>query len=157
MKLKRNILHLQRHQLDELFQNLKSLPPTPRPRLGWLKAIRESLGITARQLAALLGTDSSAVLGLEERELKGTVTLESIERAARAMGCQLVYSIVPMTESLEQIVDQKAHAAASRLLKSVAHSMHLEKQDVSKTSTAQQIETLAQELKASLDPVLWEK
>jgi hypothetical protein len=72
------------------------------------------------------------------------------------MGCRLVYAIVP-EESLEKIVDQKAKAAAARLMKSVDHSMRLEKQGVNSSAAIQQLETLASELKARLDPSLWEK
>ena len=159
MKLRKKPLHQQRKHLDDLIKALAQAGTVARPRLGWLKAIRESLGLSSRQLATLLGTNNAAVLRLEERETKGTATMEAIERAAKAMGCRLTYGVIPIdaADTLEKIVDKKAHAAAARILKPVAHSMKLEKQGVGGSAEVAQMETLAQELKARLDPALWEK
>jgi predicted DNA-binding mobile mystery protein A len=156
MKLSKKAQHFQRNQVDEELRSLTGLKNSPRPRRGWLKAVREALGMTTRQLADLLETDNAGVVRLEEREVKGTVTFEAVERAARAMGCHFVYAIVP-DESLERTLDQRAHETAKRLLTSVGHTMRLEQQGVSDSVTAKQIEALAQDLKARLDPVLWKK
>lgn len=156
MKLNKNTLHQQRRQLDEKLKDWQSIRQIPRPRLGWLKAVRESLGMTTRQLAALLGTNNAAVIRLEKRESEGKVTLEALNRAAQAMGCRLVYAVVP-DETLEAIVDHKALDAARALLRSVSHTMKLEKQEVGTQASQAQLAELAQELKSKLDPTLWEK
>jgi predicted DNA-binding mobile mystery protein A len=82
--------------------------------------------------------------------------LEALEKAAQAMGCNLVYALVP-SQSLENIVDQKASEAAARMLRSVSHSMKLEKQELTAEANNAQLKNLTQELKAKLDPTLWEK
>jgi predicted DNA-binding mobile mystery protein A len=156
MRLKKTTLHRQREAIDERLEKWRSVSSTPNPRSGWLRAVRESLGISSRQLAKMLGTNNSAVLRLETRETRGTATLDALDRAARAMGCKLVYAVVP-EESLEAVVDKKAHEAARRLMKITAHTMHLEKQDVGEKTTERQIEAMAQDLKARLDPLIWEK
>ncbi|MBU6155276.1 MAG: mobile mystery protein A [Bdellovibrionales bacterium] len=156
MKLNKKSLHLQRRQLDEKLKAWIPVSRTPRPRLGWLKAVREALGLSTRQLATFLGTDNAGVLRLEKRECQGKASLESLDRAAKAMGCKIVYAVVP-DESLEGIVDQKAKEAARSILRSVSHSMRLEKQEVSPEALENQIQELASELKARLDPALWEK
>ncbi len=156
MKLNKNTLHQQRHQLDEKLKNWRTISRVPRPRLGWLKAVRESLGMTTRQLATFLGTDNAAVIRLEKRETEGKVTLETLNRAAQAMGCRLIYAIVP-DETLETIVDDKARDAARAILRSVSHTMKLEQQEVGDQATQRQLLELARELKAKLDPSLWEK
>lgn len=156
MKLNKNALHLQRRQLDEKLKGWKNICRAPRPRLGWLKAVRESLGVTTRQLASMIGTNNAAVLRLEKRETEGKVTLETLYRAAQAMGCKVVYAIVPEI-TLEQIVDQRAREAAHMLLKSVSHTMRLEKQEISSSAEQAQLEELTLELKARLDSSLWEK
>lgn len=156
MKLNKRSLHQQRKQLDERLKDWLSVGQVPRPRSGWLRAVRESLGMTSRQLAYLLSTDNAAVLRMEKREIEKKVTLEALEKAAQAMGCKLVYAIVP-SQSLETIVDQKAHEAAAKMLRSVSHSMKLEKQELTADANRAQLKDLAQELKTKLDPVLWEK
>jgi predicted DNA-binding mobile mystery protein A len=93
---------------------------------------------------------------MEKREKEGKVTLETLNRAAEAMGCKLVYAIVP-DESLEQIVDEKSREAARELLHSVSHTMKLEEQGVSTKATQLQLDELTQKLKARLDSSLWEK
>ncbi|MFL5814129.1 MAG: mobile mystery protein A [Bdellovibrionia bacterium] len=156
MKLNKSVLHTQRQQLDRQLSSGLSLKKVHRPRRGWIKAIREALGMSSQQLAEYLNTDKAAVLRLEDREVKGTVTLESLDRAARAMGCKLVYAIVP-EESLEELVDQKARKAALKILGPVSHSMSLEAQEVDEHISNSQLDSLAKELKAKLDPALWKK
>ncbi|MBC7691112.1 MAG: mobile mystery protein A [Methylotenera sp.] len=156
MKLNKKTLHQQRRQLDEKLKGWNELAQVPRPRSGWLKPIREALGMTTRQLAALLETNNGAVLRMEKREAEGKVTLDTLNRAAEAMGCRVVYAIVP-NQSLERIVDQRADDAAQAILNSLSHSMKLEKQEVTPKVAKNQREELARELKLKLDSALWEK
>lgn len=158
MKTAKATTSTQRRVLDEKLKQLKSLNTTM-PRSGWLKAVRGALGLTTRGLAALLKTDMAAVVRMEKRELKGAVTLESLDRAARAMGCRLVYAIVPDIRhgSLDAILDDRSRELARKLAKEVIHSMKLENQSVDSGNTDAQIERLAQDLKTKLDPRLWEK
>jgi predicted DNA-binding mobile mystery protein A len=160
MKLNKAALHKQRQALDLRLQKWHSTTSDPIPRRGWLRAIRESLGITARQLASRTGTDMASVLRLEEREVKQTASLQALEKAARAMGCKLVYAIVPESSagnSLEKLLEEKALATAREISKSVGHSMRLEKQGVAPKETESQIQNLANELKQNLDSKIWNK
>jgi predicted DNA-binding mobile mystery protein A len=138
MKLNKRSLHQQRKQLDQKLNAWKSVSKTPRPRHGWAKAIRESIGMSSRQLAARLSTDNAAVLRLEKRESENKVTLEILDRAAAALGCRLVYAIIP-PESLESLVDRQAIEAARDLLQSVSHSMKLENQQLHAAANQDQL------------------
>lgn len=159
MKVAKNAALTQRKILDSRLNGLKSLADLSRPRSGWLKAIRGALGITSRQLGTLVGVTHQVIVRQEERESKGSVTLESLDRTAHAMGCRLVYAIVPESQygGLEAILDHRARALARKLAKDVVHSMKLESQGVDTADTETQTESLAQELKAKLDPRLWAK
>lgn len=114
--------------------------------------------MTTRQLARILGTTHSGVIALEKREAAGTISIEMIKKAANAMGCKLVYAIVPESESrsIEALLDSRARAVATSLLARVEHSMRLEKQGSSKKETDEQIQKLADELKSNLDSRLWD-
>lgn len=156
MKLNRRINHDMRKTLDTMLKPWKEMPDYFKPRKGWLKCIRESLGISSRQMAKFLGRTNSAVLALEKREVEGKVTLETLEVAAETLGCKLVYAVVPHGDSLEQNLSFKAKEAAERIVKKTQHHMRLEDQDVSDKESREQIEDLAYELKEKLDPKIWE-
>lgn len=149
-------LHEQRENLDELFLLWKPVRGLPLPSRGWVKAIRESLGMSAEQLGKHLGTDASGVLRLEEREMKKTTSLASLEKAAGELGCKLVYAIVPNT-SLEALLDERAWRVAEEQLSSVFHSMGLEDQSVTELTYRRQLSALAQKLKSTLSRTLWKK
>jgi len=133
-----------------LQMRVESKPPT-----GWLKAIRGALGISARQLAQIIGVDMSAIIRLEEREPDGKVTLEMLNRAAQAMDCKVIYAIVPQDhyDSLEAIIDKRARKAARDLLQKVEHTMRLE--DQGSPESESDLEKLSQNLKDSMDPRIW--
>jgi predicted DNA-binding mobile mystery protein A len=141
-------------QKIDLFAKLNE----PMPPSGWLKAIRGSLGLTIRQLAERVGVGHGSIAQLEKREPKKKVTLESLENAARAMDCKIVYAIVPIESgnTLDDIIKSKAQEAAGLILKDVAHTMRLEKQGTSEKQIQKEIERVAKELIESNDPRIWE-
>ncbi|MFM8648094.1 MAG: helix-turn-helix domain-containing protein, partial [Methylocystis sp.] len=83
--------HLARKNLDRRLTALRA-EPLITPPSGWIKAIRESLGMTAEQLARRMGVVQSRVSTLEKAECSGTPSLKSLRQAAEAMNCTLVYA-----------------------------------------------------------------
>ncbi|HVZ79785.1 MAG TPA: mobile mystery protein A [bacterium] len=148
---------LQRQLLDQKFKDLPNLPP--KPQGGWLKADRVALGLSIRQLAKRLKVSLKAIDSIEKNEALGTATLNSIARSAKAMGCRLVYAVVPEegADSLESILDKRALALARRIRNQTAHSMRLEDQAVESSIASKRENDLAAELKAKQDPRLWEE
>ena len=102
---------LVREQLDLSLAKLKPLGQTARPIKGWLRAIRTGLGMSGVQLAKQLGVKPPRVVEMEKSELEGAITLKVLERAAEAMGCSLVYALIPRAGSLEQALREQAKAA----------------------------------------------
>ena len=156
MRLKKNVLKLQRKTIDQNLEKLRPLVETPIPRTGWIRAIRESLGMTTTQLAKRLNMPQSALLRLEQREAKGTVSLHTLERVAKALQCQMVYALVP-ENSLEELLDKQTKIAAQRIVGRVSHSMALEEQKVSQLESSTQADELARELKDKMDSQIWDK
>jgi predicted DNA-binding mobile mystery protein A len=115
--------------LDSRFTALRPLADSPRPPKGWLRAIRDALGMTSAQLAQRLGIAQPSVVELEQSEARGTITLKTLERMAEALGCRLVYALVPL-QPLSEIVQSRASEVADRKLASVAQTMRLEDQAV---------------------------
>jgi predicted DNA-binding mobile mystery protein A len=110
------------------------------PRGGWLRAIREALGMSSKDLAARMGVAESTVVRLEVSELAQTAQLSSLRRAAEALGCDLVYAVVPR-RPLEETVQEQARKQAAKFLAPVQHTMLLEDQ----TPTRSAVESLLAE------------
>ena len=154
MKLNKGLLHQQRRDLDQELKQLTALRDVPRPRKGWIKAIREALGLSSQRYGELLGIDNAGVLRMEQREIEGALTLETLDRAARAMDCRLIYAIVP-EHSLEEVLDQRAELLANEMMKSVSHSMHLENQQVEAKFEGPMQAALKKRLMTNFEKKMW--
>lgn len=144
------------HQLRQILdQKIKTLNVTIKN--GWAKSVRNALGISARQLAQLMEASPNTVSQIESGEIKKTLSLKSLSRAADAMECELVYMIRPKKnyKSFDDILEKKSLALAQKISEGVAHSMDLEQQGVHKKTTQTQIKSLAQDLKINLDSRMW--
>jgi predicted DNA-binding mobile mystery protein A len=125
-------------QLDKRFAKLKPLTnDAARPSRGWIRAIREALGMTTGQLAKRLGVHQPRVIELERGEAAGNITVKSLERAAEALGCRLVYTFVPK-DPLADTIRKRASVIADQQLASVEHTMRLEGQGVNDKALRQE-------------------
>ncbi|MEZ5558134.1 MAG: mobile mystery protein A [Pseudomonadales bacterium] len=145
---------LARKHLDRKLNSLRDSTALLRPPKGWVKALREALGMTAEQLARRIGVTKPRVYEIERSELDGSITLHSLERAAQAMDCQLVYALVPR-QPLQNMVEQRALLEANKRIRAAAHTMALEDQAVEEQELREQVETLAKELLNQKGSVLW--
>jgi predicted DNA-binding mobile mystery protein A len=128
-------------QLDRRFADLRPLASAAvRPTRGWIRAIRDGLGMTTAQLARRMGVQQPRITELEKGEASGRITIQSLERAAEAMGCRLVYALVPM-RPLSAVLDERAAVLANQQLASIEQTMRLENQSV--TDKARHHEALA--------------
>ena len=144
-----------RKQLDKRLNRLNNVDILARPPRGWIKAIREALGMTTAQLAKRLGVSQPRVLGIEKAEVSGSIKLESLERAARALDCRLVYALVPR-KPLESLVEDRARNLARKRLRATSHSMALEDQRVDQVDEQEHLERLVQKLLDQPGSALWE-
>jgi predicted DNA-binding mobile mystery protein A len=116
-----------RQRLDERLLPLKPEDRFVPPPKGWVRAIREALGMSGVQLAKRLHTKPQNIEALEKSEASGTIQLDTLRRAAEALDCRVVYALVP-NSSLEGAVRERARKIALRDLGRVAHTMALEAQ-----------------------------
>ena len=135
----------------EMFDHLRS---TTTPRKGWISEIRRALGMSASQLATRLNVTGPAVSQYEKGEVNRTITLETLEKVAAALGCEFVYALVPKV-SLDDLLQRRARRLATEMIERTSHSMHLEQQDVSENESKKQIEDLTQQLLADRPRTLW--
>src|ERR1700733_8972783 len=113
--------------LDKRFAALRPIAKGARPPKGWLRAIRDALGMTTAQFARRLGVSQPRIIELEQSEVSGGVTLNTLQRAAEALGCRLVYALIP-EQPLADTVRERAELVAQRQSAFVEHTMRLENQ-----------------------------
>ena len=145
-----------RRQLDKRLNAMRNAEEFTRPQRGWVKAIREALGMTTARLAKRLGVSQPRVVGIEQAEAKGAITLDSLERAAHALDCQLVYALVPR-KPLDALIAERASRLATTRLNSTRHSMALEAQALDANDEDEQRKRLIRQLIEQAGSELWDE
>src|SRR5471030_2996600 len=120
-----NLRRLHLRQLEDQLESYRRSAKQPRPRAGWIREIRKALGMTTQQLAKRMRLSQPSVTLLEQGEAKGSITLSSLQKAASALDCELVYALVPR-ERLEDRLLQRSRELAQRQISPVSHTMALE-------------------------------
>jgi predicted DNA-binding mobile mystery protein A len=115
---------------------------------GWIGATREALGMSATQLAKRCGVSRQTAQHYERSEVDKTIQLRTLERAAEALGCRLVYAFVPDVP-FDDVVLRQAVAVASSELDVVDQTMLLEDQQVEADRMARRRAERAEELVSS--------
>jgi predicted DNA-binding mobile mystery protein A len=133
-----------RRQLDRRFRTLGSARRYATPVRGWIKAIREALGMSTAQLAQRLRIKQPSLVQLEQSEAKGTIELRTLRRVAEALDCTVVYALIP-NKPLETMVRNRARAFARKRREYVEHSMLLEDQKVAPRNLEAQIDEIIRE------------
>jgi predicted DNA-binding mobile mystery protein A len=132
-----------RRLLDGHFDEWQQLRGFPRPPHGWVRAIREALGMTGAALASRMGTTAGAVTRLEQSEAGDRIRLDTLRRAADALECDLVYLLVPR-QPLHTVVRDRARELAHWQVAAVEQTMSLEDQATGQTQEME--DQLAQQL-----------
>jgi predicted DNA-binding mobile mystery protein A len=99
---------LARKRLDVELRSYRQAGRTKNPTNGLLRAVRQALKVPVAEIAWKMGVNRSGVFDLEARELRNTITLRSMSRMAKAMGCKVVYGIVPEGgKTLEWLAEER--------------------------------------------------
>lgn len=144
---------LARRRLDQRLTTIKAIDHAA-PVHGWIRAIRDALGMPARVMAERLGVTEGAVFSMERSEAAGTIQLDTLRRAADALGCDVVYALVPRS-SLDSTVRAAGLDALSLHDELVGRTMLLEDQAVDAEERRAQLAALVDELVDSRD--LWRR
>ncbi len=117
-----------RRELDRRLADLQAAP-FARPHAGWIRAVRDALGMSQAALAARVGVSAAAISQLEASETRGGISLAKLAQVAEALDCRVVYALVPVT-SLQDTVQRHAIKAAEQQIGYVSQTMALEGQDI---------------------------
>ena len=118
---------LQIRALDKKIFDLKSAKNIVPQSSGWIKTVREAIGMTVSQLAARLGVTQPRITKMESNE--DNLKLSTMKKAAEAMNCEFVYYFKPKT-TFQNLVDEQAKKKAAEVLKTVNVNMALENQEI---------------------------
>jgi len=144
-------LHLRRRQLDQKLSSPTKLAEAPTFKRGFVREIREALGISSTQLARLVGVSQPAIVKLEKGERDGTVSLNTLAKVAEALDCKLVYALVP-NSSLDDILQARAREVAAGIMEKISLADGAEPVG----ENVQLIDGIASEMVRNLDKRLWD-
>ena len=152
-----NAKELRLAQMDAVLQDAASHPLPQRPPAGWLRAIREALGMTSGVLAERLGVTASGARKLEQAEAVDAITLGTLRRVAQALDCDLQYALVPRRPLREMRWQQALHLA-QQWQQRAGRTMALEAQPVASPSAAanERLEAMAIEILHTSGTRLWD-
>ncbi len=142
-------------QLDTGLVRFTPLREVPPPRNGWIRALRNALGMSGRQLGKRLGVSKMRVADMERAEAAGATSLKTLRRAAEAMDCVLVYALVPKT-SLKETLRKQARQKARQDTARAVHTMGLEDQALSREESGKAMEMATESLLDKMPKTLWD-
>lgn len=145
-----------RKQLDKSLRQFQALGGTNPPRRGWIRAIRNALGMSARQLAARLNVSQQRVAQIEKQEIDGGLTIKAMRKTAEGLDCRFVYGFIP-NGSLEEMVTNQAERVALRRLALASHTMSLEDQALSRQENEEILAEMIAELSSDPPANLWDE
>jgi len=143
------------NQLSAYLQSISEFKKLNLPAKGWVRAIRDGLYMSRRQLAERLGLSTSRIQRLEQDEVSGSVTIKTMRRTAEALDCEFVYALIPR-ESLEYTINTQAHKKAARYLQKTNHSMALEDQSLNNDDYHRSWDSLSNQIVLNSSRTLWD-
>ena len=147
---------LQLQQLNEKLAQLNDLQHVIVPPIGWIKAIRNGIGMSMEQLGKKLSITKQGVMDIEKREKEGAITIKSLQEIAKAMDMKLVYGFVPNEGDLEQMIETRAIEMAKKIVERTSNTMKLEDQANSKERIEKAIKERASEIINKTPKILWD-
>ncbi len=102
---------LARKRLDFEMRSFRRAGTAIHPGNGLLRAVRQALRVPVAEIAAKMGVARSVIFDLEANERKTTIQMSSISRMAQAMGCKVVYGIVPAEgQTMDELYERRLWA-----------------------------------------------
>ena len=147
---------LAREQLDKTLKRFGPLKTIVPPGKGWIRAIRDALGMTGEQLAKRLKVNKQRISRIEQDERLGNVTLKTLRNAAEAMDCVFVYCLVPR-DTLEQTVRRRARAVAVKRMARSNQTMRLEEQELGEKEKQKGLQDLILDITNTMPKSLWDE
>jgi len=144
-----------RQQLDATLARFDEIRKVQIPQKGWIRAVRDALGMSGKQLALRLQVSQPRVFKLEQGEPSGALTLKTMRQVAEALDCVFVYALVPRS-TLEETVRTQARVVAGERLQRVSHTMLLEAQGLTMQEQQASLDGAIEDLVRETPKDLWD-
>ena len=128
--------NLRLQQLDRTLASFRAAQALPRPHKGWIRAMREAMGVSAGEVGRILGTSRQLPLQFEKAEADDTITLKSLRSVGRALDCELVYALVPRAGSKQKPIEARTRTAARKPVSGAKHKSVLKSKAVKRINVA---------------------
>ena len=142
------------NQLESKFKVLRDYIFVP--EIGWIKTIREAYGMSVGNLADRLNISSPGVVRLEKSEAAKTIKLETLEKIAQALNCDLQYCLVPRVNP-EKYLLAEAKRKSALMTEEVVKTMELENQGVSQERKKEIYNRFLEEALSKPQHYVWKK
>ncbi len=143
-------------QVDKKIKPFKSLENIIVPGKGWVNAIRTALKMSLRQFGEKMHITPQSAREIEQRELKGTITIKSLRQAAQALDMKLIYGFVPKEMNLEKMIERRSLELACEIVSRTSNTMKLEGQENSRSRIKKSIEYKTKEIVELMPRYLWD-
>ncbi len=153
MTYKKTILNHYRNIVKQASLQLKN---TQMPKEGWVATLRKALGISGAQLARRLNVSRASVSQAEKKEITGNITINHLQKMAKALDSRLVYAIIP-NKDIKSTIQKQANKKATDLVRKTSQHMALENQSLNQAKIQEQIKQLEEELIKDMPSDFWDK
>lgn len=147
---------LLREQLDNKLSILREFSVQGLTSIGWIKTIREALGMTSKDLAYRVGVNQSRISHMEQAEVEGNIKISTMKKIADALEMDFVYAFVPRT-SLNEMVREQAKKLALKKMERLDHTMRLEMQELSSEEKEKALKDMIDRILIDELKDLWKK
>ncbi|MEA3478140.1 MAG: mobile mystery protein A [Bacteroidota bacterium] len=143
-------------QIDRRLRDFKSVRNPLVPGKGWIYSIRIALKMSMRQLGNRLKITPQSVKEIEEREVNGSITINSLREAGEALDMKLFYGFIPKKEGIDKMIEERAFEIAKEIVLRTSQTMMLEDRENIQERLDSAIREKAMEIKNTMPKYLWE-
>lgn len=90
---------------------------------GRLREVRLAVGVPAGEVAGRMKVGMSELYRIEYAERRGVIELQTLRKAAEALGCELVYGLTPKQGTLTEMAAAIEAARAEKRVKAYARKL----------------------------------
>ncbi len=145
----------QRQAKNKVDQASEAADALSKPLGGWIATFQEAIGMNTPTLAKRLGITRNSAYSSIQNECSGSISLNQLDKMAKAMGGKLVYAIVPLEGPVEDIVKTQARKKAKRIVQCTRAQMALEEQTDGLRTEEEMIEELAADMMREMPRNFW--
>ena len=145
----------QRQAANKVNRASEAADSLSKPLGGWIATFQEAIGMNTPALARRLGITRNSAYSSIQNECSGSISLNQLDKMAKAMGGKLVYAIVPLEGPVEEIVEVQARKKAKPIILRARAHMALEGQADGLRSPEEMIEELATDMMREMRRDFW--